>query len=147
MQQHDYIMRIIEQLGVALARVRDMIIGRASREDIQAELEAAARQGGVDFDMARIASVDTLVSLIAVGDEINPMQCWLTAELLLLDGMKAESGGSAADAAISYEKALRLFELLEPNAGLSPAWPGALERVRELQARLSRVQEREQPPT
>jgi hypothetical protein len=140
MQQHDYIMCMIEQLGVALARVRDMITGRASRDDIQAELEAAARQGGVDFDMARIASVDTLVSLIAVGDEINPMQCWLTAELLLLDGMEAESRGGAADAAISYEKALRLLELLEPSGALSPAWPGAHERVGELQARLRGVQ-------
>lgn len=145
MQQRDFIMRMIEQLGVALARLRQMITGQASKEEIRAEMHAAARQGGVDLEMAKLASLDTLLSLISVGGEINPSRCWLTAELLLLDGMDAEADGRCEDAAVSYEKAIRLFGLLEPAGALLVGWPEARERVLEVRARLDHIQASEAP--
>jgi hypothetical protein len=74
-------MRMIKQLGVALVRLRQMITGKASKAEIRAEMTAAARTGGVDLPMARLASVDTLLALLSVGGELNPSRCWLTAEL------------------------------------------------------------------
>jgi hypothetical protein len=95
--------------------------------------------------MARLASPDTLVSLICIGGQINPSRCWLTAELLLLDGMDAESDGRFDEAVVSYEKALRLFELLEPAGALLAGWPEARDRALEVEARLSRIQAPEAP--
>ncbi|MGK2951061.1 MAG: hypothetical protein ACSLEZ_01585 [Thiobacillus sp.] len=145
MQQRDFIMRMIEQLGVALARLRQMITGQASKEEIRAEMHAAARQGGIDLEMAKLASLDTLLSLISVGGEINPSRCWLTAELLLLDGMDAEADGRCEAAAVSYEKAIRLFALLEPAGALLVGWPEARERVLEVRERLSHLEAPEAP--
>jgi hypothetical protein len=138
-------MRMIEQLGVALARLRQMITRQVSKQEIRAEMHAAARQGGVDLDMARLASLDTLMSLISVGGEVNPSRCWLTAELLLLHGMEAESDGRLDEAEVSYEKALRLFELLEPSGAFIVGWPEARKRALEADAGLNRVRSLDTP--
>lgn len=140
-------MRLIEQLGVALARLRQLITGQASQEEIRAEMHAAARQGGIDLEMAKLASVDTLVSLMFIGAEINPSRCWLTAELLLLDGIDAESDERYDEAEVSYEKAIRLFELLVPAGTLLVGWPEAHERILEIEARLRIIQAREASET
>lgn len=139
MQQRDYIMRMIEQLGVALARLRQLITGKASKAEIRAEMTAAARTGGVDLQMARITSLDTLVALLSVGGELNPSRCWLTAELLFLDALEAETAGDVSAAELSYEKALSLFRLLEPAGALLLGWPEARERVEEITATLSHL--------
>ena len=139
MQQRDYIMQMIEQLGVALAHLRQLILGKASKAEIRAEMAAAACTGGVDLQMARIATPDTLVALLSVGGELNPSGCWLTAELLFLDGLEAEADSDVSGASLSYEKALNLFRLLEPAGALLLGWPEARERVEEITARLDRL--------
>jgi hypothetical protein len=136
-QQRDYILRMIEQLGAALVQLRKMIFGGASAETVRAEMLATARNGGIDLELARLASPDTLVALISVGKELEPTQCWLTAELLYLDGLEAEVAGDAEATRRSFEKALRLFSLLEPAGAFLVGWPEAGERAEEIRLKLA----------
>jgi hypothetical protein len=139
MQQRDYILRMIEQLGAALVRLRQMITGQASSAEVHAEMQKTAMSAGVNLEMARLMSTEMLVSLISAGRELNPSRCWMTAELLLLDAMAAETRGDAGNAEISFTKALGLYELLEPAGAFLVGWPEARERVEEINAALVRL--------
>jgi hypothetical protein len=140
MPQRDYLLRMIEQLGAALARLRQMITGKASAADVRAEMQKTAVSAGIDLEMARVVSAEMLVSLLSAGREINPSRCWMTAEILLLDALAAEADGDFASAEISFTKALRLFELLEPAGVFLVGWPEARERVEEIHAALARLE-------
>ncbi len=138
MPQRDYILRMIEQLGQALIRVRKMIAGEevpAGR--VEDELRQVGRRGGVNLDVARAATPETLLLLVAPTGEPDPGRCWVLAEMLYLDALNAETEGRPAAALVSYDKALRLYRLVEPGGAFLTGWPEAGERVREIQARLS----------
>ena len=136
MQRRDYIMRMIEQLGVAILRIRDMIARKATPAEIRSEMNATAASAGIDLEMAKLASPDTVLSLMSIGGEINPSRCWLTAELLMVDAMEAEAGERIDDALLSYEKALRLYGLLEPGGAFIVGWPEAATRAEEVTHRM-----------
>lgn len=137
MQRRDYILRMIEQFGAALVRIRQMILGGASAEAVHAEMQTTARNAGIDLDMARLASADTIIDLMSTGSELNPSRCWLTAELLLVDALDADAAGDDEGARLSYTKSLRLFSLIEPGGAFLVGWPEAGERVEEVRARLA----------
>jgi hypothetical protein len=146
MPQRDYILRMIEQLGQALIRLRRMIMGgEASPEAVDDELRSVARGVGFDVDMARVASADTLAMLVSTGGEVDPSRCWVFAELLYLDAMEAEMDGRVEMARAGYDKALSLFSLLEPAGGFLVGWPEAGERVDEIRSRLDGLARGERP--
>jgi len=136
MPERDYILRMIEQFGAALMGLRQLIAGGASADTIRRDLDAAARLGGIDIEMARLASEDTLAALITAGGEVNPSRCWMTAELLFLDGLEAQTAGRDDSARVSYKKALLLYSLLRPEGVFLVGWPEAGERTREIEANL-----------
>ena len=137
MAQRDYILRMIEQIGAAMIRLRQMILGGSeSAETIRLEFQSIARSAGVDLEMARLATPDTLIALISVGGEVNPSRAWFTAELLYLDALDAETSGNFDRGRLSYQKAVRLFALLEPAGGFLVGWPEAGQRVQEVRSRL-----------
>jgi hypothetical protein len=133
MYSRDYILRMIEQMGQALIALRNSILGRKrSSEEIGDKLRSASRQVGFDLDLARAATPETIMMLIAPFGEVEPGRCWMVAEVLYLDGLQAQMEERMDDAAASFEKALPLYELLEPGA-LHLALPEARERVREIE--------------
>jgi SAM-dependent methyltransferase len=136
MTERDYILRMIEQFGVALARLRRLLAAGASGETVRRELDLAGRQVGIDFDMARLASEDTLAALLTAGGEVNPSRCWMTAELLFLDGLDAEAAGETDAARLSYRKALTLYSLIRPHGVFLVGWPEAAERTEEIRERI-----------
>lgn len=142
MTERDYILRMIEQFGVALARIRRLVTGGASVETVRRELDLAGRQVGIDFDMARLASEDTLAALLMAGGEVNPSRCWMTAELLYLDGLDAEAAGAADTASASYHKALMLYSLIRPHGVFLVGWPEASERIADITERLQALEPR-----
>lgn len=138
MHQKDYILRLIEQAGAMLIALRNLILGRgASRREIEEHFRAASRVAGLDLQLARLATPDTLALMVAPTGEVEPGRCWLLAELLYLDGLHAQLEERAADARTSYEKAERLFSLLEPGGALLVGFPEAAERIAEIRGRLS----------
>ena len=107
--QRDYILRQIEMLGAILRRIRDLILGGATGEAAR-ELNDAARQAGVDLAMAKGLSAESLVALLSIGAEPDAARCLLFAEVLYVDGLRAEAEGARQEARDSFAKALLLIE-------------------------------------
>lgn len=137
MHQRDYILRLIEQAGAVLIRLRNMILGRSSSAtEVDRQLRLAAGFVGLDLGIARVATPDTLAMMVAPTGELDPTRCWFLAEMLYLDGLQAELNGRAGAAWVSYDKALRLFSMVEPGGAFLAGFPEAAERKQEIEQRL-----------
>jgi len=133
MDRRDYIMRIIEQMGAVFARLRNIIArGQTGVED---ELRLAARQGSVDLTMARALDAESLLGLLSAEGMPDPTRVWIYAELLAADGMAAEYRGRPEEALRLYQKALRLFLVLDPR--VIGGIPEAADRIRDLELRIN----------
>lgn len=129
----DYIMRMIEQMGQVLISIRNAILGRAgSPAEMEGKLSSAATRIGFDLSLARAATPETILMLIAPFGEVEPGRCWMVAEVLFLDGLQAEAEDRFDDAMDAFEKSLPLYRLLEPGA-LHLELPEAVERVKAVE--------------
>ena len=134
MPQRDYILRVIEQLGAALAALRRRIMGRTEDPStLHDELSRLSGQAGFDLGLLRALSGETLHMLVSPTGEVEPARCWLMAELLYLDGLQALAEERREDAAASLGKARLLFGLVEPGGGMLVGLPEAAERIREIE--------------
>jgi len=107
--QRDYILRQIEILGAVLRRIRDLILGGSTGE-AATELRQAAGQAGLDLVMAKSLSRESLVALLSIGAEPDVARCLLYAEVLYVDGLRAEAEGAEGEARDSFGKTLLLLE-------------------------------------
>ena len=140
MHQRDYILRIIEQLGSVLAELRNRILGRAvDSRKVDEELAGASGRAGLDLELLRRFSVDTLHMFAAPTGEIEPARCWLMAEVLYLDGLHAHLEDRVTDAEASLRKAHMLYALIEPGGGMLVGFPEAAERLREIDSLLAEI--------
>jgi hypothetical protein len=138
MDRRDYIMRLIEQVGQALIALRRRILAReATATETREELRAAARAGGLDFDLARAMTSETLMMMVAPGGEVDPGRCWLLAEMFYLEGVEAELTGRVVEARDSLQRAAFLFGMLQPIAGNLVGLPEATPRIEEIERRLT----------
>lgn len=137
MPQRDYILRLIEQLGAALAALRRRILSRADEPSaVHDELTRLSGQAGFDMALLRALSADTLHMLVSPTGEVEPARCWLMAELLYLDGLQAREEERQDDAVASLAKARLLFGLIEPGGGMLVGFPEAAERALEIEEML-----------
>ena len=133
--QRDYILRMIEQMGAMLVALRKMIVGREiGLGDAEDRLRSVTGKIGLDLEVARVATAETLELMIAPTGEVEPGRCWLLAESLHLDGLNGVRAGVREEAWASLEKALRLYSLLEPGRALSFELPEAGERMAEIRS-------------
>jgi len=140
MEQRDYILRLIEQMGAALVALRNRILGRrADPARIGDELSTLAGQGGLDMALLRGFSGDTLRMLVSPAGEVEPGRCWLIAELLYLDGLQAQVEERTGDARESLSKARILYALVAPRGGMLVGFPEAAERADDIEARLAEL--------
>ena len=140
MAQRDYILRMIEQLGALLAGIRKRILGGEIEEAAaRGELRDAARMGGLDYDLARAMTSQSLLLMVAPDGEVDPGRCWLLAELSYLDGLEADLAGRSEEAVRSLERAALLFGLLQPVAGNVVGLREALGRVEEVERLLAQI--------
>ncbi len=136
MAQRDYLLRMIEQMGQVLIRLRKMLAGElVGGERFQQQLDNAATQFGITPGLLRDATPETLAMLLA--PTVDPSRCWLAAELLYLEGLDADAAARTDDAIAAYEKARLLFRLIEPAGALLTGWPEAAERLGEIRQRLA----------
>ena len=132
MAQTDYLLRMIEQAGRLLAELRRRILGGdVGPEESEARLGDAANQVGLDLDLLRTVSLDTLVTFMSPAGEPEPGRCWITAELFFVDGHREFSLGNVDAARDCWERALRLYALLDPGI-IVRGFPEAGERIREV---------------
>ena len=139
MINRDYILRIIEQMGQVLIALRNAIVGRVgSAEEREDQLHSVAARVGFDLSLARAASPETILMLIAPLGEVDSARCWMVAEVLFLDALQSETEGRMEEALASFEKALPLYRLLEPGA-LHLELPEAVERVKTVESAMWRL--------
>jgi len=144
MAQRDYLLRMIEQMGQVLIRLRKMLAGeRVGGRQFRQELDSAASQFGITPALLRDATPETLAMLFA--PTVDPSRCWLAAELLYLEGLEAEAEGRDDDAVAAFGKARLLFRLIEPAGAMLTGWPEAAERIDEIDRRLEAPGAREDP--
>lgn len=132
---------MIEEMGEILIRIRKRIVGHEEEEapldaDFGSLSRSLSRLAGVDLNLARSASPDTLAMLVAPAGEVDPTRCWILAETLYLDGLHASLEGRDDDARGSLDRAHRLFALVKPGSVYLVGFPEAAERMREIESRL-----------
>lgn len=136
MAQQDYLLRLIEQVGRMLAQLRRMLVGgQVDPGAAETGLREAAGRAGLDLDVLRSVSHDTLVMFVSPAGEPEPGRCWMTAELLLVDGLRAEAEGDVEGARDRWERALRLYGLLDPGI-VARGFPEVATRIDEVRDRL-----------
>ena len=134
MEQRDYVLREIERLGAFLARLRDRILGRiATTDELRTELQSAARSLGVDLELARTVSPETLVLMLGTTDVTRR---WFFAEALYLEGIDALHGGRRDEASDLLLRARLLFESLSIGVAAG-AIPDVPARIAEIDAALN----------
>ena len=137
MPQRDYILRLIEEMGIVLTALRNRILGRKSdASSIRAELSDVSGKAGFDLQLLRGFSADTLRMSVAPTGEVEPARCWMMAEVLYLDGLQAQVEERVDDARGSLEKARLLFTLIEPGGGMLVGISEAGGRVADIDERL-----------
>jgi hypothetical protein len=142
MDRRDYILRVIEQAGQILIALRQLIVARVAGDaEVEDRLRTAAAHAGLDLDLARLTTAETLALLTAPTGDVEPGRCWLYAETLYLDGLHAHLQARPAEAIASYRKARLLFSMVEPWGGQLVGWPEAAERIAEIDCRLQDLDE------
>ena len=137
MSQRDWILRVIEQMGVVLAALRAKLLGGAPLDAAdRLRLDEVVGRVGLDPALARAASADTLQLMIAPTGEVDPTRSWVLAEALYVEGLDAELAGDPDLARASFRTALLLYRLVEPGSvftGLTEA----TDRIRDIEMRLA----------
>lgn len=135
MYRHDYILRLIEQFGRALAALRSRIAGRqVSAAEVHEQIATVASQSGLQLDIARtLDPVMLLMWLAPRGDkDIDPGKFWLMAELLYLGGLQAAEEGDSLRARADLERASVVLSKLEPDWRPQADLASASERLLEI---------------
>jgi hypothetical protein len=128
---------MIEEMGMVLARLREIIFARTgNRARIEGEIQQALQGIGFDFEVARLADASTLERMVAPTGEVEPARAWLIAEGFYLEGIEAQLDERKTDARLSFDKALRLYGLVAPDAILPTGFTEANERIQEIEQRL-----------
>ena len=140
MYRRDYILRLIEQLGRQLIALRNRILRREQdRDAVRQEIGEIATRTGIDLDVARMVDVSTLRLLMSVAGNVDPGRCWLTAELLLLEGLDAAQAGDSALARLDFARALDLYSMVEQDWQPLDELPPVNERIAETQRLLAEL--------
>jgi hypothetical protein len=141
MSQRDYILRIAEEVGRALAQVlynRQIHDYAAAHSLIDEQCKQAF---GMGIGFMRSVPDETLLSMLTSFDTLNTEKCWLLAILLRAEGDIYQDQKNASESYYSYVRSLNL--VLE--ALLLDTTPGGTGTPPELEDLLSRLSDYELP--
>ena len=110
MQREDYLLRMIAQMGRALARIRQMLLAGKNAEAGD-ELEDVAMQGGIDLGLLIALDEASLRPLLVTGGEIDRAKCAFFAEVLYLEWRRQLAMGHKERAERCAVRALLLYAL------------------------------------
>jgi hypothetical protein len=119
MQRRDYLLRMIEQMGRIIARIR-RLIAEGKLAEAGEELDQVALQGGIDLRFLVALDEHSLRPLLTTGGEIDRPKCALFAELLYLEWRRALAGGRTDRAPSIRDRALLLYRLAYDGVVVDP---------------------------
>jgi hypothetical protein len=129
LDRRDYLLRLLEQMGRAVARVRELLTGQFVAEAAR-EIEVVAQQAGVPLALVRVLSADSLSPVLSTAGEPDSLKRLLAAEYLYVEALR-----HAPDAVDLFARALELYRGVGPlaDAALTAA---VTERITDLERRL-----------
>jgi hypothetical protein len=109
MSQRDYILRIAQEFGRALAQV---LYNREIKDYAAAHIlidEQSKQIFGMGIGFMRSVPEETLLSMLTSFDTLDTEKCWLLAILLKAEGDIYEDQGNASESYYSYIRSFNLF--------------------------------------
>jgi hypothetical protein len=110
MQREDYLLRMIAQMGRALARIRRKLL-EGKNSEAGEDLEGVARQGGIDLRYVIALDDMSLRQMLLTGGEVDRPKCALFAELVYLEWRRQLAMGRLDYAVRCAGRALQLYAL------------------------------------
>jgi hypothetical protein len=110
MQREDYVLRMIAQMGLVLARVRRLLL-EGKNAEAGRDLEHAALKGGVDLSLVIALDEPSLRPLLFTAGELDRPKCAFFAEVVYLEWRRQYAMGHADRAERCARRALLLFAL------------------------------------
>jgi Family of unknown function (DUF6483) len=136
MSQRDYILRIAQEFGSALAQV---LYNRQIKDFTAAHQltdEQSKQVFGMGIGFMRSVPEETLLSMLTSFDMLDTEKCWLLAILLKAEGDIYEDQGNTSESYYSYIRSLNLFlEVL--LLGTKSSDRSVVPEIDDLLARLS----------
>jgi hypothetical protein len=129
MQREDYLLRMIAQMGLVLARIRQMLL-EGKNSEAGAELEHAAQKGGIDLRLVSALDEASLRPLLLTGGEIDRPKCSFFAELMYLEWRRQLAMGRMHHANRCAQRGLLLYALAYDGIVMGDE---ARQRVAELE--------------
>ena len=131
MQREDYLLRMIAQMAMVLARIRRMLL-EGKTEEAGDDLEQAALKGGIDLRFVIELDEASLEPLLRTGGEIDRPKCAFFAEVVYLEWQRQLAMGRSQYAERCAERALLLYALAYEGIVIEDE---TKQRVAELQGR------------
>jgi hypothetical protein len=110
MQREDYLLRMIAQMALVLARIRRMLL-EGKNSEAGDELEYAAQKGGVDLRLMIALDEASLEPMLRTGGEIDRPKCAFFAEVIYLEWRRQLAMGHMPQAERCARRALLLYAL------------------------------------
>ena len=110
MQREDYLLRMIAQMGLVLARVRRLLL-EGKNAEAGGELEQASLKGGIDLALVIALDEPSLRPLLFTAGELDRPKCAFFAEVVYLEWRRQRAMGHAQRAERCARRALLLFAL------------------------------------
>ena len=131
MQREDYLLRMIAQMGLVLARVRRLLL-EGKNAEAGGELEQAALKGGIDLGLVMALDEPSLRPLLFVAGELDRPKCAFFAEVVYLEWRRQFAMAHAERAERCARRALLLFALTYEGIVMDD---DTRQRIAELQQR------------
>jgi len=132
-------MRLIEQLGVAMARIISLKNNNQAHEALKEIEQACEKYLGLDPRVIEAASGEALLGLMSMGGKFDPKRAVLLGELLKEEGELYEMESMAERSYWAYTRSLWLF-LESLNQDPSLRTPENLEDTRFVLRKLARYE-------
>ena len=107
MLRRDYLLRMIEEMGRIVARIRERLVG-GDIAAVEPELQAAARLASLDLQTIRALTADSLLLLLLPAPTADAGRLKVVIQVLALDAERAVAVGNEEEAERLLQKAERL---------------------------------------
>jgi hypothetical protein len=113
MLRDDYLLRLIEQVGRMVARLRELLL--KGEVIVESELKQSASAAGFDLGLLRAFTPESLFAMVRPAGTPDALRCVLIAELLTADALMARHAGDDLSVQDRVQKVGMLLEAAEAD--------------------------------
>lgn len=110
--------------------------GELEPTQVEEGVYGAADRAGMDLHFLCSVHEETLLMLVSPAGDPDPERCWLTGEVLFVDGLRCLAEDDRMGALARFNRALLLYRLLDPERVVVVDRATAGERTARIEALL-----------